>query len=148
MLIFLAGDKDTRTAASGEERHADNNDTSERGETLPSPPIPSSHVPPPPPHPSLSQYLSQFDLSPVFQSVEEMEYWLTPHSGIITCYVVEVRGIFLVTSSSWQPWGTPNSQHVVMGFSKAEPNRDVGISIVYYIIITSLFFCRARRVVR
>ena len=29
----------------------------------------------------------------MFQSVEEMEYWLTPRSNIITCYVVEVRGL-------------------------------------------------------
>ena len=27
---------------------------------------------------------------PVFQSVEEVEHWLTPRENIITCYVVEV----------------------------------------------------------
>jgi len=36
------------------------------------------------------QYLQKFDLVPVFQSVEEVEHWLTPRDGIITCYVVEV----------------------------------------------------------
>lgn len=37
----------------------------------------------------LNEYLAKFDLSPVFQSVEEMEYWLTPRDHIISCYVVE-----------------------------------------------------------
>lgn len=39
---------------------------------------------------SFLQHLAQFELSPMFQSVEEVEYWLTPRSNIITCYVVEV----------------------------------------------------------
>lgn len=37
------------------------------------------------------QHLARFDLSPVFQTVEEVEYWLSPRNDIVTCYVVEVR---------------------------------------------------------
>lgn len=37
------------------------------------------------------QYLSKFELVPVFQTEDEVEYWFTPREGIIACYVVEVK---------------------------------------------------------
>ena len=40
----------------------------------------------------LLQFLAQFDLVPVFETEEEVRYWLTPVHNILTCYVVEVRG--------------------------------------------------------
>lgn len=38
----------------------------------------------------LNQYLSRFDLVPVFQSQEEVEWWLLPRDNIVTTYVIEV----------------------------------------------------------
>ena len=38
----------------------------------------------------LNQYLSRFDLVPVFQSEEEVEWWLLPRDNIVTTYVIEV----------------------------------------------------------
>ena len=39
----------------------------------------------------LNQYLSRYDLVPVFQSEAEIEWWLLPRENIVTTYVVEVR---------------------------------------------------------
>lgn len=40
----------------------------------------------------LNQYLSRYDLVPVFQSEAEIEWWLLPRQNIVTTYVVEVSG--------------------------------------------------------
>ena len=47
----------------------------------------------------LNQYLSRFDLVPVFQSEEEVEWWLLPRDNIVTTYVIEVTpytNIFII----------------------------------------------------
>ena len=40
----------------------------------------------------LNQYLSRYDLVPIFQSEAEIEWWLLPRENIVTTYVVEVSG--------------------------------------------------------
>ena len=38
----------------------------------------------------LNQYLSRYDLVPIFQTHSEIEWWLLPKDNIVTTYVVEV----------------------------------------------------------
>ena len=45
----------------------------------------------------LNKYLKRFDLAPLFQSQEEIEWWLIPRDNIVTTYVVEVT-----TSEPWR----------------------------------------------
>ena len=40
----------------------------------------------------VNEYLSRFDLVPVFQSEEEISWWFLPRESIVTTYVVEGRG--------------------------------------------------------
>ena len=45
----------------------------------------------------LNEYLSRYDLAPIFQSEAEIEWWMLPRDNVVTAYVVEVGLVAAVT---------------------------------------------------